>query len=754
MLFTSSILRLDTLLCANAIALPPDVRDALDLSLQHQLAKGDLASLKTAVHHLKAIAASTGATVKQSLAFEAIAAYLGARDWNTLRAHVEKSGLTLAARGTEVFTLFTREGCQFARFAFELISKGVGFAGLTELFGKHPTLKLRLFSRYSPAIHPALDAWQTQVASPLSPLIHEVMSNRADFFQTRASLEASFRDRSARSAKHYIIAEVVAPTESEGATPLERTLTDIRSKVLADLERALTAKLKIESTDALAGFEAIEPLAKASLEPWAFRSQSFTSEAAARIRFDTLIDLEALAPETEDWPSERVTGRTLPKMGYRILRHGIVGARVEEEPSTILSRLKKAILPEAPSRPTHPQYVLAASPWNAPIAASGRNGMLLQQREHGLAQIVPWGESEAENFLILSPSGGGKTFLGKEVVLQAIAHGKRVRVIDFNHEHFQYFQDVLQSEIFYPKEDSPQSLNPFSDIQSEKELRKMLPALASLLLELLELKDTAAIPLLENAIENSWKEHKETLELLHIKNTLEKTDNPLAKGVSALIASLLELAGPWLSGPGYTLASPTLLVELGEMNGNQVNPALRAVVERSILGLLHLEAITHPKPAVHFYEEAWWFTPSQRYLEQVVRECNESHTSIGLTNQTFRDIFQGTLGKALFTPDINILQLALRYEDSEVYERLLGLSQPELEILRYLRPAPGYTQFAFIRKGRIAGHFEFSLDAFTRLIYTTHHHHLNLIMQKVAEGNTFVEAVRILADLERQKEGL
>ena len=380
--------------------------------------------------------------------------------------------------------------------------------------------------------------------------------------------------------------------------------------------------------------------------------------------------------------------------------------------------------------------------------------MLLQQREHGLAQIVPWGESEAENFLILSPSGGGKTFLGKEVVLQAIAHGKRVRVIDFNHEHLQYFRDVLQSEIFYLKEDSPQSLNPFSGIPSEKELQKKLPALASLLLELLELQDTSAIPLLENAIKNSWKQHKETLELLHIKNTLEKTDNPHAKGVSALITSLLELAGPWLSGPGYTLASPTLLVELGEMNGHQVNPALRAVVERSILGLLHLEAITHPKSAVHFYEEAWWFTPSQRYLGQVVRECNEAHTAIGLTNQTFRDILQGTLGKALFTPDINILQLALRYEDSEVYERMLGLSQPELEILRYLRPAPGYTQFAFIRKGRIAGHFEFSLDAFTRLIYTTHHHHLNLIMQKVAEGNTFVEAVRILANIERQKEGL
>ena len=123
------------------------------------------------------------------------------------------------------------------------------------------------------------------------------MSNRADFLQTRASLEASFRDRSARSAKHYIIAEVVAPKESEDSTPLERTLTDIRSKVLADLERALTAKLKIESPDALAGFEAIEPLVKASLEPWAYRSQSFTSEAAARIRFDTLIDLEAIAPE-------------------------------------------------------------------------------------------------------------------------------------------------------------------------------------------------------------------------------------------------------------------------------------------------------------------------------------------------------------------------------------------------------------------------------------------------------------------------
>lgn len=754
MLFTSSLLRLDTLLCANAIALPADVRASLDVSLQHMLAKGDVAALKSAAHHLKTTIASTGTPIKQSLAFEAIATYLGVRDWNTLRAHVEKSGLTLAVRGTEALTTFTRNGLQFTRFTFELLSKAAGFKGLTELFQQHPNLKLRLFTRYSPTIHPAIEAWKNQVAaSPSMPLVEELMSNRGAFFQTRANLEASFKDRSARDARHYVIVEVPVTTSPDVPTTPEKTLAEARSRIMGDIEKALLAKLKIESSEVVAGFDTLEPLTNASLEPWAYQS-TFTQTAAARSRFDTLLDLEAVAPDEENWPVERHSGQPPPRVGYRVVRHGIVGLPVPETPASLLSKLKKVLLPDEPKREHYPHHVLHSSPWNAPIAGPGRSGMLLQQREHGLSQIAPWGDTQAENFFILSPSGGGKTFLGKEVVLQAIAHGKRVRVIDFNHEHLQYFRDVLQGEIFYPDADSPQSLNPFGGIQSENELRKKLPALSSLLLELLELPDTSALPLLETAIESSWLKQKASLELQHIKSSLEQTDAALARGVGALIASLLELAGPWLSGPGHSFASSVVLLELGEINRSGVNPALRAVVERTVLGLLHLEAINHPESSVHLYEEAWGFTPSQRYLDQVVRDCNNAGTAIGLTNQTFRDIFHGALGKALFTPDINILQLSLRYEDSEVYERVLCLSPEELEILRYLRPTHGYTQFAFIRKGRVAGLFEFALDAFTRLLYTTHHHQLNLIMHKVAEGHSFIEAVRIVADIERQKEGL
>jgi hypothetical protein len=740
MLFTSSILRLDALLCANAIALPANVRDALDVTLKHQLANGDVAAIKGAAHQVKATVASTGTSIKQSLAFEALAAYLGARDWNTLRAHVEKSGLSLATGLPEGIVHFQRNAEQFARFVFELQSKRGCIGDFATLFRKRPTLKVRLLSRYSPDVHPAVEAWLYQANNPAFPTISELMHHRADFLRTVSTYDASFNDRTSRAARHFIVIEArvtealaTASNESEVQSALSRE----RQQVRLDLQTALQATIYVSNTEVIAGFENCDTAPFGDLEPWHY--SNFTRVSGARSQFDAVIDLEHATEKTAE-------------AGFTLVRHGIVSP-----PKPPVGRFQKIrqVLGLSPSSPCSPDpgYVIQTSPWASAIAAAGNTGMLLQQREHGLARIAPWGITQAEHFLVLSTSGGGKTFMGREILTQALAHGKRLRVLGIGREYVTLFRDFLGGAIFAPDTAHPVSLNPFSGIASTGALQRLQPALAVLLHELLGLQDDAAVPLLERAISSAWAVEKDALELAHIGAALGQLGTPEANALSALATQLAELAGPWLAGrASVPFHENALLLELDGLR-NAPGPLL-TLLERTVLGLLHLEALGNPRSSVHLYEELYGFTPSARYVKRMTQDCAEAGTSIGFTSQSLNSVLREEFGKGFFQPEMTILQLYLYSGDREIYREHLGMSESEADTLRALRPAGRNTQVALVKNRRIEGVFEFALEPFTRLTYATTHREWSKILDRVRTGESYMDAVRALAAQEQAREGL
>jgi hypothetical protein len=740
MLFTPSILRLDTLLCANSIALPANVRDALDVTLKHQLANGDVAAIKGAAHQVKAAVASTGTPIKQSLAFEAIAAYLGARDWNTLRAHVEKSRLSLAAGVPEGIVHFERSGEQFARFVFELQSKRACIGDFALLFQKRPTLKVRLLSRYSPDVHPAVEAWLYQANNPAFPTISELMHHRADFLRTVSTYDASFRDRTSRAARHFIIIEARV-TETLAAASAESEVQSVlvreRQQVRHDLQNVLQATLYVANTEGTAGFENCDTAPFGELDPWYYTS--FTQTSGARSQFDAVIDLERATEKTSE-------------AGFTLVRHGIVSP--PKPPAGRLQKIKQALgLGSSTAPAPDPRGVIQNSPWASAIAAAGNTGMLLQQREHGLARIAPWGTTKAEHFLVLSSSGGGKTFMGREILSQALAHGKRLRVLGIGREYFTLFRHFLGGTILELDTARPVSLNPFSGVASTAMLDKLQPAMAALLHELLGLQDDAALPVLESAIRNAWFEEKDALELAHIGTALGRVGTAETNALSALVVQLAKLTGPWLTGRAAApLQADALLIELDGLR-NAPTPLLTAL-ERVVLGLLHLEALANPRPSVHLYEELYQFTPSARYVNRMAQDCAAAGTSIGLTSQSLRSVLSEEFGKGFFRTEMAILQLYLYSGDNDIYRQHLGMSELEADTLRGLRPIGRNTQVALIRNRRIEGVFEFALEPFTRLTYATTHRELGKILDRVQTGESYMDAVRALVAQEHAREGL
>lgn len=94
-MLNAAALRLDAYLRRQNIYLQTEQYPGLLQALDESLHSADVPALKRSAHTLRQALRNQGAECRQSQAFEAVAAYLGYRDWNTSRCVAEAGELQL-----------------------------------------------------------------------------------------------------------------------------------------------------------------------------------------------------------------------------------------------------------------------------------------------------------------------------------------------------------------------------------------------------------------------------------------------------------------------------------------------------------------------------------------------------------------------------------------------------------------------------------------------------------------------------------
>ncbi|EEF25977.1 conserved hypothetical protein, partial [Ricinus communis] len=414
--FTPNILRLDACLCAAGTQLQSTDLVAADALLAVQTAPGNLHALKHAAHHLRQLLREQNHLIKQSLAFEALARYLGHPDWNTARK------LLLARESSQKPTAI---GGSAWLYVFEIFDKSSGVADIVSglnLVGKRlrDVARLRLIScPDSPpeGVH-VLNQWRSPGSASLS-IADALNDSRRCWLGSAISqgLPAFGLVQGLCMLRHFIYVELKEPVA--GMRRSYRTIS-------GELERVFRCQLRMPALDSLGAFGNMQVLPEGFLQ-WA--------HAASAVPDNSWLTTQAVPCATVfdfEWTSATP----------RLVRYGVglpgtsatseTNANVQQWVQTLTAKgvtLSQGGLASV----SHADFApLLAGSWLAEgKLANPSTGVPVASRAGDLTFLDLWATCEPKGrppfFLVSAMSGSGKSFLANELIVDALSNHRNVR---------------------------------------------------------------------------------------------------------------------------------------------------------------------------------------------------------------------------------------------------------------------------------------------------------------------------------------
>jgi hypothetical protein len=745
MTFITSAMRLETRLNAHAVFLTPVEMSALDAALQCALEGTDLSHLKKATHLLRAQLTRWGKSIPQALAFESMAAYVGARDWNTLRKRAEAGQLDLASpRQTQAprRVMFEREGLTWARFVYTVQSKTMGYGNIDALGRSFPGLRVRLVSLVNADIRPVLVGWKRTFEHSRAPILQDIARERATHFAEMARSAPTVT----RLMRHHVIVEMPLGLPSgKPVSPVDagdiRFVSVIEKRIASGLARAFNAELTLTPSQVEVPWLDCSRTPEGETRRWYARSVDVCRAHQHALlwskesKVQPWTEVPAPAGDFGVFVDMRFVGGGAAAHA-EVLNHGIAVPRGSSE---------EGASGNGPFLRSEVDLVLRGAPMFAPYPGDTGKGLLVVDRSHGVTRYPVLDERNAAgNFAIIGSSGTGKSFLAREIVSTAYAEGKRVRVMDGFDYHW-FVHNALGASTYRLDAHAPVSLNPLSGVKDEKDLDRLVPVLTELMLELAGKTDSACVDLVTLAIREAWSLAGVALEVSHVRDCLaEQRWSQESQELSHALGELVERHGAWLMGP-CAISLERRVVLFDTQNLRYGYGDTQQCVMQLLMALLHREAVTDGN-ALHLYDEIHHIRPGDRYANKLVRDCNDCGVSIGIVGQALEtEILHSGLGQAIYARRPVYLVSLLRDEHSERFACRVGLTEDELAQMHVLRWRIG--DFSIVKNGQLQGQFWLPVDMKTRCAYETRLEDAQALKEFMEVRNlSYSEAVRELAE--------
>ena len=343
---------------------------------------------------------------------------------------------------------------------------------------------------------------------------------------------------------------------------------------------------------------------------------------------------------------------------------------------------------------------------------------------------------------VVATSGAGKSVFLNLLSLSYLIRGDYVFIFDIGRSYEKLAKTIGGQWIeFNP--DNPMSINPFSEIKTEKDLKEYAdylidfiyfigaPASVTLSEEIVYFVKSH----IEQALYKLWDMHREGLEVTHFSDfLLGETDDRLNDfGQQLKPFSRTGRYGAFFSGPSQVNFNKQFVVmELDTIeNMRQLTDAVLMIMSFHISKKIYLSGTTGQHFIVVFDEAHRFLGTSPNidvFIEQAYRRFRKHNAAIILATQGFTDIYNPKLqalsraGTTIFNNSAWKFFLEQNKESINALEQsgLLKMSEQELNVLRGIKNSkPYHSECMLFTPMDLIIPVRFLIDRFMYYLFTT-----------------------------------
>lgn len=337
--------------------------------------------------------------------------------------------------------------------------------------------------------------------------------------------------------------------------------------------------------------------------------------------------------------------------------------------------------------------------------------VIFRNRLNGLVSFNPF-DSKLTNYnqLVTGSSGAGKSFLNNCILVQELARGLRVFIIDIGGS-YKKLTESLGGQYLDMDLSDQYRLNPFdipdaSQEPSNQKLKSLLAVIESMIVEDDEKKLTRLDRvLLEKAIIELYEEKRKENEIPILSELMEK----LARSKESSLVDISKVLFMWtgtrpygklLDGKGSLRTDAPICTF--DLKGLSSYPDLQSVMililTDFILGQVDQDKVNKKRIIL---DEAWQLLKSNAaagFMEYCARTLRKTGSGITFITQGVEEIVESPIGHAIMNNTATKFIL-LQRGDSEILKNALKLNSQELNLIYSLEQRKGEFAEGFMIEG-------------------------------------------------------
>ncbi len=358
-------------------------------------------------------------------------------------------------------------------------------------------------------------------------------------------------------------------------------------------------------------------------------------------------------------------------------------------------------------------------------------GMILGGRR---GQIMTWypfdNNSGNYNVCVVGRSGSGKSVFMQELMTTTLSLGGRVFVLDVGRS-FEKTCFLLEGQFIEFKANSALCLNPFSSIPIHNEevahdaLAMLKPVLTLMAAPTRGVDDMEAA-LLEQAMLETWKNHKQNSTMSDIAALLLQHKDKKAQDLGTMLFPYTSkgIYGRFFNGPAtVNLDNPLVVIELEELKERKDLQSV--IVQMMIINITNRMFLgDRQTPFNIVFDEAWDLLRGGQggvFIETLARRLRKYNGSLVVGTQSINDFFASPGAEAAFD---NSDWMCLLSQKSESIEQLKKTSRivltPIMESqLKSVKTKQGQYAEVMIYSSQGYAIGRLLLDPYSQLLYST-----------------------------------
>lgn len=399
------------------------------------------------------------------------------------------------------------------------------------------------------------------------------------------------------------------------------------------------------------------------------------------------------------------------------------------------------------------KHCIEFMPVLADWSGTGTPQLTFISRSGQLMNMSPFDSNTNYNTCIVAASGSGKSFLTNDIITSYISSGAKCWVIDIGRS-YEKLCHTMGGDFVEFGEHSQICLNPFQIIDNYNEEADMLIGIIISMAAMDDKLSDLQQARLRAALKELWDHYGKslTIDLVAEKLRGDKDGRVVDMGDQLFAFTSAGEYGRFFNGANsVSFNNPLTCLELEELKGrSHLQQVVLLILIYQIQQAMYLGDRDQRK--LLFIDEAWDLLAKgniAKFIETGYRRFRKYNGAAITITQSLNDLYNSPSGVAIAENSANLYLLYQKPETIETIKRenRLMIGEGGFQYLKSVHTVTGsYSEIFFVTSYGM-GIGRLIVDAYTRLLYSTHPDDIKKIAEKTRTGMTTAEAIEaILAD--------